>query len=247
MGNNRTYKLFIVCGFFISSSVYPFVSQAARNFIKKYSIEASVQEKADVLFSRPEVQKAFLNRDRNKLTLLGFKLYPTWEKGGSIVVEHPSLEGWIAKGEKKSIYGGRNITRLVFGDAIRRAIQKWHLDEFKVVEEHLYHLPGKRKSINGNNYLILSKKVTTIPEGFSVFSQDFLEKIKWFVKKIGYWDAHRDNILPVQDGDKIKAVFIDTEPFPTFDTWMWSVVRLIAGKIGVDRFKKVMPKKIHKS
>jgi len=245
MGINRAYKIACTSLFMwgYSSGLQPFFDKTAQNFVKKYSVAPSVQSKADALFSRPGVTRALLHRNRKKLQELGFKLYSTWKPGGAVVAEHPDLDGWIVKGDKWSIYGGRNIARLAFGDHIKKTIEKLKLDDFEVVDEYLYHLPGKKRSLNGNNYVVLSKKITPLPGGVSAFSDEFLQRIKSFIRKIGYWDAHSDNVLPVQRGDKIKAVFIDTEPLPSFDTWLWGAVRLLAGSLGARRFRRVISKR----
>lgn len=210
-------------------------------FLNIYPIlDLETQKKADSLFTQTAIKEAFLQRDIPKLQKAGFTLYPTWQYGRSIIAEHPSLQGWLIKGDKQSIYGGRNLARLDYADFLRSLIAKYKCDRIKVVEEYPYHIPGKKQTFNENNFLILSKKIDLCQEKLENPNDPLITQLKRIIKKAGYWDVRKENIFFVKNNGVINAIFIDTEPFPTYKTWLWSMVRSIVGKMGVHSFKQMI-------
>lgn len=125
-----------------------------------------------------------------------------------------NIEGCIKKGKVYEfswlpgyIIKKRAISRIRGTIKIRNTIEKYNLDLLVIPDKRLYHIPGQRKKLSNDNYLLVCPKYHDKEEQ-KPFTLDQVEQILTFLLGSGYGDFKPDNYFRLEDN---KLVIIDTE------------------------------------
>lgn len=184
-------------------------SQRAAAIAKE--VPDSVKEVLDKIFKKVSV--AFTMEE---LERLGFKIL-SWgyERpffgndvwlGEIAVIEHPDLPGYLFKIPKPDAHAtsiARNLTRIYISEKIRDIIAHNNLN-IDVPEKWSYLVKGVP--------VVIAQKLEIQPVScLSELGTKTYNDILWVAHKLGLWDVHRGNVIPVKGMDRVS--YIDTEKF----------------------------------